>query len=252
MTATAVESLIVYLALLIGALFTLIAAVRARAIQLRTIPAYQSLPRALDATVETGKALHVSLGASAVRQESTLSALAGAEVLYHVAERAAISDASTLVTLSDPVTLGLAQDALRRAYRTRNRLDKYRPISVHWYPQGPSSLAFAAGAGAVLLDESVTTNVLLGRFGPELALLAENALRTNQTIVAQSDQIEGQAVAYAITPTPLIGEELYVGGAYLSSSPLARGGVVALDVLRYLTVTLIFLTALYVFLFGGR
>ena len=252
MTATAVESLIVYLAVLLGIVFTLIAALRSRAIQLRTIPAYQSLPRALDATVETGKALHVSLGGSAVRDESTLSALAGAEVLYLVAERAAISDAPTLVTLSDPVTLGLAQDALRRAYNTRNRLDKYRPSSVEWYPQGPSSLAFAAGAGTALLDASVMTNVLVGRFGPELALLAENALRTNQTIIAQSDQIEGQAVAYAITPTPLIGEELYVGGAYLGGSRVARGGAVALDVLRYLTVTLILLAALYVFLYGGR
>lgn len=252
MTATAAESLIVYLAVLLGVLFTLIAALRSRTIQLRTIPAYQSLPRALDATVETGKALHFSLGGSAVRDESTLSALAGAEVLYHVAERAAISDAPTLVTLSDPVTLGLAQDVLRQAYKARNRLDKYRPTSAEWYPQGPSSLAFAAGAGTALLDASVMTNVLVGRFGPELALLAENALRTNQTIIAQSDQIEGQAVAYAITPTPLIGEELYVGGAYLSDSRVARGGAAALDVLRYLTVILIFLAALFVFLYGGR
>ena len=156
MTATAVESLVVYLALLLGMLITLVIAVivrrRSEAFPLRPLPAYQALPRTLDTTVETGKALHVSLGASAVRDNSTLGALAGAEVLYNVAERAAISDAPTLVTLSDPVTLELAQDALRRSYKARNQLDKYRPISAQWYAQGPSSLSFAAGAGTALLD----------------------------------------------------------------------------------------------------
>jgi len=153
---TAVESLVVYLSLLLGVVFTLIVTIiiraRPQAVVLRPLPAYDLLPRALDMTVETGKALHVSLGASAVREDSTLSALAGAEVLYHVAERAAISDLPTIVTLSDPITLGLAQDTLRRAYVARNRLDKYRPIAVRWYPQGPSSLAFAAGAGSALID----------------------------------------------------------------------------------------------------
>lgn len=256
MTATALESLVVYLVLLLGVLFTLaftlIARSRSQVSPLRTLPAYQSLPHALDTTVETGKALHISLGASAVRDNSTLSALAGAEVMYNVAERAAISDSPTLVTLSDPITLGLAQDTLRRAYKARNQLDKYRPVNAQWYPQGPSSLAFAAGAGIALLDESVATNVFVGRFGPELVLLAENALRTDQTVVAQSDQIEGQAVAYTISPTPLIGEELYVGGAYLSNLPIARGGVVALDILRLLVVLLILLGAIYVFFFGGH
>jgi len=251
MTTTVAESLVLYLALLLGALFTVVAAVRARTINLRDLPAYDTLPGMLGETVEAGKAVHVSFGGSAVREESTLSALASAELLYQVAERVVIGDQSTLVTLSDPLTLTLAQDTLRRAYKVRGRAANYRPIRAQWYPQGPSSLAFAAAAGIAIVDEPISANVLLGRFGPELMLIAENAQRTNQRIVAQSDQIEGQAVAYAISQTPLIGEELYVGGAYLTRTPVLLGGVAALDALRAIVVVLIFLAALIAFLHGS-
>jgi len=252
MTTTVTESLIVYLLLLLGGLFTLIAAVRARNIPLRPIAAYERMPIVIDEAVEADKAIHVSFGSSAIRDESTLSALASAEILYHMAERAAIGDRPTYITLSDPVTLGIAQDTLRRAYKARNRLDRYRPILARWYPQGPLSLAFAAGAGESIIDDDASANILVGRFGSELVLLAENAIRTDRSIIAQSDRIEGQAVAYVISQTPLIGEELYVGGAYLGGRPMAVGGVVALDVLRYLTISALILAAVYSFITGGR
>jgi len=252
MTATVAESLIVYLLLLLGVLFTLVGALLSRQLHFRAIAAYEKLPNLIGFTIESGKAIHVSFGSSAVRDDSTLSALASAEMLYHITERSAIGDNPTLVTLSDPLTLTLAQDTLRRAYKSRGRLVKYRPLRAQWYPESQSSLAFAAGAGLSLTDENVSTNYLIGRFGAELALLAENALRNNQTIIAHSDQSEGQAIAYMISPTPLIGEELYVAGAYLDSRPIMRGGVLALDMLRYITVLFILLAALYVFVTGSR
>jgi len=252
MAANVAESLVVYLLLLIGVLFTVVGAVLSRRIWLRAIPAYDALPNLIGFTVESGKAIHVSFGGSAVRDDTTLSALASAEMLYHITERSAIGDNPTLVTLSDPLTLTLAQDTLRRAYKSHERLVKYRPLRVQWYPQGQSSLAFAAGAGLSLTDEEVSTNYMIGRFGAELALLAENALRNDQTLIAHSDQIEGQSVAYMISPTPLIGEELYMSGAYLDARPMMRGGALALDVLRYLTVLFIIVAALYFFITGGR
>jgi hypothetical protein len=110
---------------------------------------------------------------------------------------------------------------------------------AQWYPQGPSSFAFAAGAGAEILDADASLNVLIGRYGAEMMLLAENAVRYDRTVVGQSDQVIGQAVAYAVSDTPLIGEELYVGGAYLARTPLHVGGVFAQDLLRFLVITVI-------------
>lgn len=252
MTTSAFETLILYLVILIGFVFTFVVAIRLRNVPLRPIPAYEALSPAAGEAVEADKSIHISLGSSAVREESTLSALAGAEILYFIAERAAIGDKPTLVTTSDPLTLGLAQDALRRAYKARGKANRFRPTLARWYPQGPMSLAFAAGVGGALRDEDILSNVLVGRFGSELALLAESAVRADKLVIAHSDRVEGQAVAYAISRTPLIGEELYVSAGYLRGNPLGVGGVVALDVLRYLVIAAMIAAAVLTFTAGGN
>ncbi len=232
-------NVLVYVIVLFAVLITVLAATRARYVQLRRVPAFSAMPVMVGEAVESGRALHVSFGGSAVRDPTTISALATSEILYYLAERAALSDRPTLVTLSDPVTLALGQDTLRRAYKARAALSKYRSTFAEWYPQGTLSLAFAAGAGEAILDEDAVTNVFLGQFGPEMMLLAENAIRYDRAVIAQSNLVEGQAVAYAVSDIPLIGEELYAGSAYLGRSPAQIGGVVAQDVLRYLVIATI-------------
>src|SRR5258707_252401 len=168
-------SVLVYVIVVVAALIMILASTRAKRLQLREIPAYNALPLLVGEAVESSRTVHMSFGSSAVRQTSTISALAGAELLYHLAERSALSDRPTIATMSDPVTLALGQDTLRRAYKARDVLNKYRSTMAHWYPQGPQSLAFAAGAGADIRDEDASLNVFVGRFGPEMMLLAENA-----------------------------------------------------------------------------
>jgi hypothetical protein len=251
----ALETVILYSVIFFGTLIMAVVAVRtarARTPALRAIPAYDALPGAAGEAVEADRPIHVSLGASAVREDSTLSALASAEILYFMAERAAIGDRPTLATVSDPLTLAVAQDALRQAYKARGMGSKFRPSLARWYPQGQLSLVFAAGVGAATRDEQILANILVGKLGPELALLAENAVRGDRQIIAQSDRIEGQAVAYVISDTPLIGEELYASTAYLSKRPIGVGGVVAMDILRYLTILAILLVAVYAFISGGN
>ena len=232
-------NILVYVVVLIAFVIAALAATRARSIALRDLPAYVAMPMVVGEAVETGRSVHMSFGSSAIRDTSTLSAIASAEVLYYLAERSALSDRPTLVTVSDPVTLGLGQDTMRRAYKARGVLNKYSPTKSRWYPEGRMSLAFAAGAGAAMLDENAASNITLGRFGPELMLIAENAVRYDRRVLAQSDQIDGQAVAFAVSEVPLIGEELYTGAAYLSQTPFNIGTVVAQDVLRYLVVAFI-------------
>jgi hypothetical protein len=232
-------SILVYVILLLVLAISVLAAIRSRAFQFRRIAAYNSMPLTVGEAVESDKSIHMSFGSSAVRDSTTITAVASAEILYHLAERAALSDKAPLVTMSDPVTLGLGLDTLRHAYKTRDALRKYRITMARWYPQGPLSLAFAAGVGAAMLDEGVSSNVLVGRYGAELMLIAESALRYDRYLIAQSDDINGQAVAYAVSDSPLIGEELYAGGAYLARTPMYVGGVVAQDVLRYIVVALL-------------
>jgi hypothetical protein len=217
---------------------------RYRRLTLRPIPAYIVLPEVAADAVESNYPVHFSMGSSALGGTSTISALASAEVIYRLAERLAVGQQTPLITLSDALTVSLAQDTLRRAYEFRRNMADYRSRAAAWFPQGQRSLAFAAGAAGLIADANIAHSVLLGRFGVELALLGEGALRHDQVLIAHSDTVEGQAVAFAQANQILIGEELYVGPAYLNGQRLDLSGILTLDVLRWAVILGILIAAL--------
>src|SRR5260221_5974773 len=121
---------LVYAVLLLALVLTIVGttlASRSGMIQLRRIGAYNAMPLTVSEAVESDRTLHLSFGSSAVGSTSAISAVAISDVLYPLAERAALADRGTLVTMSDPVTLALGQDTLRRAYKVRRALQKNRP-----------------------------------------------------------------------------------------------------------------------------
>ncbi len=211
---------------------------------LRQIPAYEIMPAAAADAVESDNRLHFAIGGDGVGTLGTASALAAAEMVYRLAERLAISHRTPLVTLSDALNLPLAQDTLRRAYEYRQNLDDFRSGAAAWLPPTRRSLAFAAGAASLAADADVTGSVLLGRFGAELALLGEGALRHDQTLIAHSDLLEGQAIAFVQADQVLIGEELYVGPAYVNPRAIDQSGLLALELMRWLVIVGVLVAAL--------
>lgn len=210
---------------------------------MRVMPAYDAVPRIVGEAVERNRPVHVALGGVEPGTANTLQALAGAELAYHVMRRGVVGAQSPIITVSQTGALPLAQDTLRRAYASRGMLDRYRLGNLRWYPGGARSLAFAAALTAVLADDNVGANVVSGAFGPELALIGEAAARRRQNLIATSTDPEGQAVAFVYSGAPLIGEELFVAGAYFEGSASQLSSVVALDVLRWLVILAMLLIA---------
>lgn len=231
-TTQVVTTLIIVLALAVSLIVTQFIRRRKEVFPMRPLPAYDAIPLLIGEAVEAGRPLHVAIGGSGLGGSSTALTLASAELLYQVAARNQAG--ATVLTVSDPSVLPLGYGTLRRAYAARR--DGARAGSTRWYPAGSRTLAFAGALTGVLGDERVSGSVLVGSFGPELALVFEASLRRRQTTIAGSTDLDGQAVAYALADYPLIGEELYVAGAYLGGSAAQRGSVVTLDVLRWLLI----------------
>jgi hypothetical protein len=203
---------------------------------LRKIRAYDVIPSLIGQSIESSQPIHISLGSAGIGGSTTLAALAGAEFAFYVSEQATIGDAPPVITLSDPSAIPLGQDALRRAYYAHNRGQMFRPTRVQWYPSGTRSMAFAAALTRLMATDRVSTNVLTGSYGPELALLLYTSKRRGITSIAVSDQLEGQAIAFALADHRLIGEEAFVAPSYLSDDPGAMRRAVAIDVMRWLLV----------------
>jgi hypothetical protein len=109
---------------------------------------------------------------------------------------------------------------------------------------GVTPFSYAAGTMSVIHDEHVSTNILVGHFGPEVALMAEASERSGNLTIAGTDQVSAQAVLYAAAQEPLIGEEVFAGGAYLGAGAGHAASLQAQDVLRWAIIVVIVFGAL--------
>jgi hypothetical protein len=213
---------------------------------LRRIEAYDRLTRSVGLAVENGTRLHISLGRGSLFTTRGASALAGLAMLHRLTQRTSLSDRPPVVTTGDASLAILSQDTLQSGYRAAGAEDQYRYTTGRL--TGLTPFAYAAGTIPVAKDEQVSTNVFLGDFGSEAALMADAAERDNSTLIAASDSISAQSVFYATAQDPLIGEELFAAGAYVGAGPVHEASLTVQDVLRWLFILAIVAGSAFKFL----
>jgi hypothetical protein len=104
--------------------------------------------------------------------------------------------------------------------------------------------AYAGGMATILQRGESGSNVLVGRFGAELAIPVEIAARKNMVQVIGTDDPSALAVATAVTPNVLVGEELFAASAYLEHKPDQIASLQVQDILRWLIIITILALAL--------
>ncbi len=220
----------------------------------RTLDALTLVPRLTGESIEAGRPLHLSLGSVQVGTSGTLIALAGADFLYEMTRQVAVGDAAPIITTSSGSTLPLVQNVLQRTFAGMS-VPGGAASSARWYPTGTRSLAFAAALSSMQGEDRLTGNVLAGRYGIELALILDAATRHDNPTIAVSDQLEGQAIAYAMADGVLIGEEIFAATGYLSDNLSFIGRTRVMDRLRPLLALAIILLVIVpplVNLFAGE
>ena len=209
---------------------------------LRSIPSFQRLRRAIGLAVENGTRLHVSIGESSIVSPNNASALVGLSTLERVGALSSVSDRPPVVTSGDGALAVLSRDTLRAAYRATNNPELFDPTQARL--AGPTPFSYVAGTLPVIQEERVSANILIGNFGPEVALLTEASERQNSFTMAASDAISAQSVIYASANEPLIGEELFAIPAYLQAGPAHQAGLRVQDVLRWVVAGAMILTSI--------
>lgn len=201
---------------------------------LRPLRAYENLFSQVGQAVESGGRVHISLGSSGIIDKDTGVTLAGLQILDIISEASSISDRSPVATTGDATAMFVASDTIRRAYQRRGTFDRYETMSTRLVALDP--YAFAAGASSIVADDEVRSNVLLGSFGPEAALITEAGQRKHLIQIVGSDRLEGQAIGYAVTDHNLIGEEIFTARAYVLKDAPVIGSLLTQDVLRWIVV----------------
>lgn len=207
---------------------------RKSVISLREIPAFTRLIRTLGLSVEDGKRLHISLGHGSLLDERGGSAFAGLATLRIMSEKSSVSDMPSVASAGD-ATLGLlTQDTMQAGYQAAGVEELYEPTTSR--VTGFTPFSYVAGAMHIASNENVSTNIMLGHFGPEASLLADASDREHVTLIGASDNLAGQSVLFASTQDSLIGEELFATGAYLGAGSAHTASLTVQDILRWLII----------------
>src|SRR5574340_1110619 len=108
------------------------------------------------------------------------------------------------------------------------------PISTTGRLAGATPFSYAAGTMSIVRDENISANLLIGDFGPEVALITDASTRAGSPAIGGTDDPAAQAVLYAAAQEPLIGEEVFAAPAYLGGNPAHAASLVLQDILRWL------------------
>lgn len=221
---------------------------------LRPIASYEALKRILAQAAEAGQPVHLSIGIAGIGDRHTADTAAGLTVLDYIADRAAVSASPPIITLAHPTALPVAQDILRRAYLRHGYPEEYDPARVRFVAPDPNlytgisanpavyastpndAFAYAAGTMQLLNQQKLTANVMVGSFGDEFLLLGETGAQRNLNQIGGTSAVGALPFVYTSVANPLIGEEIYAAGAYLSNRPGHVSSLIAQDIMRWLIV----------------
>jgi hypothetical protein len=203
----------------------------------REIPAFMKLNKALGTAVEDGSRIHFALGSSSPIDNRTATSFVSLSVLSHSAELSAASEKSPLATSGDAALAILSQDNLKTAHHLAGADRQYQATSGRM--SGITPFSYAAGTLVSIYDEDISTNIISGAFGSEVALLSDAAERTRSFTLAASDSLSAQAILYASAAEPLIGEELFASGAYLRAGWAHPASLRAQDILRWVIIVIL-------------
>lgn len=204
---------------------------------LRNIAAFDHLKQSIGLAVEDGKRTHVTIGKASLTDPSNPSALAGLATLERIAQFSSISDRPPIATSGDGGLTLLSQDTFHSAYRTMHALELYDSSRARL--TGITPLSYIAGMLPVATSEDVSNHVMIGNFGPEIALAIEAADNAGAVSLASSDSLPAQAAIFATATDPIIGEELFAAPAYLDGARSHFSSLQVQDIFRWGIVTVL-------------
>jgi hypothetical protein len=203
---------------------------------LRKLDAVEKIKLAIGLTVEAGTRIHVSLGNADLLSAFNGSALAGLSIIEQVAIISQLADRKPLATSGNGAFAVLSNSVFKNSQEGKNTSEK---ISTNQGQlSGTTPLSYAAGVINVIQKDQVSANVFLGKYGSEVSLMCHTSNQMKAITLGASDTLTAQAVLFAASDEPLIGEELYALPAYLGSRRIHSASIKVQDLFRWILIVI--------------
>ncbi len=225
-------------------LLTLLAVRMARRIQSppRELEPFQRIPRQVGWALETGQPLHLALGSGGLIGNETALTLSGGRILGPLAQDSAAGEVFPFVTVADPVALLYARHVLQDACQ-RQGIPSALPLDRVWWA-GASPMAYAAGLTLLLGTQPMATNIMSGLFREEAVLAGEIGQRYGARSIFAMPDPSGAAVLWSFDPALAVGEEAFVASSQREIPGRPSALLLTHDLIRWLLIVLLLITAL--------
>lgn len=205
----------------------------------RPLPALDTLRAALRRGAETGRAIHLSPGTGSIGQAPTMAqTMAGVLAAARVIEETALKGTPVLVTSGDAVTHLALKGALRQAYQYAGQAQDYDPASVRLLAlEDPT--AYATGLMTTYSPQRLEASQIIGHLGPEFILAGEEAAQYSIPQLVGTTSVSALPLLFLVSPSVLIGEEVFAAEAYLTASSTPQARLLTQDALRITLLLLV-------------
>lgn len=205
---------------------------------LRPLPAVDSLRLLAERSIEEGRDIHLALGSGKLTQETSAQTLMGILMLDEMAEQARRANQTLILTTADPASQLVATDSISRGEAGRGWETRTYARFI-----APQPIAYGAGTRGMMQRENLSLTAAVGHFGDEYLMLASELPNGGQEMyapeIAASARLETLPLIHLTARHPLLGEETFALGAYLTQSSAHLAGIVLQDVGRILLLVAI-------------
>jgi len=181
---------------------------------IRKISGLEALSEAVGRATEMGRPVFYTPGVGEVMVgASSVSTMAAVEILSYVASLTAKYEVDLIVGVSKGDTYAISDATVKQAYAAASKPDAYNPDMVRYYASG-----YLAACVGEFQRQQPSTILLFGHYTGEIVFLAEAAAQTGAITIGGMERFNQLPMMVASCDHTLVGEEMYVAGAYLSGN----------------------------------
>ena len=198
---------------------------RGGTIFIRKIAGLDAVDEAVGRATEMGRKIVYIPG---IQDMDNVQTLAGIAILGRVARTTAQYETPLEVPVCRSLVMVAARETLREAYLSEGRPDGYNDEMVYYLTD--DQFGYAAELEGIMVREKPATVFMQGCFYAESLILAETGNAIGAIQIAGTAMPAQLPFFVAACDYTLLGEELFVAGAYLSREPRQLGSLKGQDV----------------------
>jgi hypothetical protein len=201
---------------------------------IRKIAGLDAVDEAVGRATEMGRKILYIPGTSDMDNVQTL---AGIAILGRVARLTAEYETPLEVPVSRSLVMVACRETVKEAYLSTGRPDGYSDGMVYYLTD--DQFGYAAALDGIMVREKPATIFMQGSFYAESLVLAETGNSVGAIQIAGTAQASQLPFFVAACDYTLIGEELFVAGAYLSKEPRQLGSLKGQDMGKAIILVLL-------------